>query len=67
MSYWTNQKDFYRRAATYVDRVLKGQRPGVLPVQQPTKVQLGINLRTANALGLAVPPSLLAAADAVIE
>ena len=67
LSYGVDLVDIQRRAASYVDRILRGEKPGDLPVQLPTKFEMIVNRKTAKALGLAVPPSILLRADEVIE
>ena len=67
LSYEADTVDNWRRAASYVDRILRGEKPGNLPVQLPVKYEMAVNLKTAKALGLAVPPSIMLRADEVIE
>ena len=67
LSYGVGREDIYRRAAAYVDRILRGEKPGDLPVQFPTKFEMVVNLKTAKALGLTVPQSIVLRAEEVIE
>jgi putative ABC transport system substrate-binding protein len=67
MAYGPVFTEMARRGATYVDRILKGEKPGALPIERPTKIELAINLKAARALGLSIPPSILARADDLVE
>ena len=67
ISYGANLRDYWRRAAVYVDKIFKGTQPADLPVEQPTRFELTINLKTAKTLGLTIPPTILAGADEIIE